>query len=611
MKSRRPPVWLYLSIALTAALSLVSMYQRFHVEERNRAVGLSAEFEVVQSLAAAQGLTIQEGLQRLKAKGLNSLVLSEETVSELLTEGQLQVTGGKFVTGTADNIRRLVRGVKMRFPAQMGGMNFAGAGSDMAAVQFPDPTLLRTVSLGLDPSQAYAAKGAGMMIVARCSNPVGATSDTVRQTVVWAKELGAEVILPEGDQVLGRRDSLDAFTEALRSNGIYYASPEFAKIGGDENVVEKAPELVIRLHSAQSQELDKMRVEEAVDRYSRAARERNQRLLLLRPVSSAADKPLDDFGDFVREVKSATEHQGGTIGKPHPFEEPGVPNFLFALIVLSIVPAALWTAGAFVRSKNWLIGLGVLLFGLGGACYLKPAAHSLAALVAALTFPMLAYLIMDGREIKSWLWEYALVSAISLVGGFAVAGLLNGLPYYIHAQQFLGVKFAHFAPIIAIGAYFFLRFGLQGGLTSPLDWAKALIALIVLVGLGFMLARTGNDNPAAVSGAELKIRDLLDVILFVRPRTKEFLIGHPFLILGIGLLIEYRAGNPRFQKWPGWITLFLMLGAIGSTSLVNTMCHIHTPLVIGLARIGVGLIAGGILGTVLLGVVKRFRPAEG
>jgi hypothetical protein len=611
MISRKPPLWLYACILLTAGLSLFSIYFRYHAEQRNRAVGLCAEIDVIQALAASQGLTLQQGLRSLHLRGLNAVVIPEEYVAELFSKGDLQVVNGKYVTGTSDAMQRVLRGVRIRYPAFVNNESFVGATKSATAVQFPDVSMIRGVAVGLNPDQSAAAKAEGLLIIARCSNPPSASSDTVRETVKWARDLGGQVFLAQGEQVLGRRDALDVFIDTIKAMGMWYASPEFAKIGGDENVVEKEPGLVIRLHSAQGQELDKMTLPEGVDRYARAARERNQRLLLLRPVSNAAEKPLDDFGDFFQQVKEETERQGGVIGTPHPFEEPAIPAALFVAIAVSVIPVAIWTAAAFIPTRWWLLVLGLFLLALAAACF-KPVGRPFMAFISAMVFPTAAFLILDGRNLRWWLWEYVVVSAISLTGGLSVAGLLNSLSYYIHAQQFLGVKVAHFAPILAIGAYFFYRFGLvKTSLRSPINWGKALLALVVLGALGFMIARTGNDNPAGVSGAELKLRALLDVILFVRPRTKEFLIGHPFLILGIGMLISLRRDEPKYQNVKGWITLFVMLGAIGQTSIVNTMCHIHTPLSLSLARIGVGMVAGGILGAVLWGVAKRLRPREG
>jgi hypothetical protein len=316
-----------------------------------------------------------------------------------------------------------------------------------------------------------------------------------------------------------------------------------------------------------------------------------------------------------KRITTETVKEGGIIGTPHPFSEPEAPSWIFPLIGLSLVPIVFWTAASFFNKKWVPVVAGVIALAVGILC-VKPMGRSLDALMAAITLPTAAFLILDRRNIKWIAWEYIVITLISLTGGLAIAGLLNSLPYYIHAKQFMGVKFAHFFPIVLIGAYFFHQFGLvRKSLKSPLEWGKALLALVVLGALAFMIARTGNDNPAAVSDTEIKIRNLLDAILFVRPRTKEFLIGHPFLIIGIGMLISLRKGEPNFQNWKGWITLFLMLGAIGETSIVNTMCHIHTPLTISLARIGVGFIAGGILGgaawVVLKRVSGRFRTAEG
>ena len=46
----------------------------------------------------------------------------------------------------------------------------------------------------------------------------------------------------------------------------------------------------------------------------------------------------------------------------------------------------------------------------------------------------------------------------------------------------------------------------------------------------------------------------------------------------------------------GWIALLLLLGAVGQTSVVNTLCHLHIPVVLSLARIGIGLLLGAIFG---------------
>ena len=98
--------------------------------------------------------------------------------------------------------------------------------------------------------------------------------------------------------------------------------------------------------------------------------------------------------------------------------------------------------------------------------------------------------------------------------------------------------------------------------------------------------RTGNDSVAAVSGLELKFRQLLTNIMGVRPRTKEFLIGYPMML--ILLYFGYSV-----KMYP-----VLLMGLIGQISLINTYAHIHTPLAVSLLRSVNGLWLGTLLGVI-------------
>ncbi|MCH8980371.1 MAG: hypothetical protein IH945_14195, partial [Armatimonadetes bacterium] len=104
-------------------------------------------------------------------------------------------------------------------------------------------------------------------------------------------------------------------------------------------------------------------------------------------------------------------------------------------------------------------------------------------------------------------------------------------------------------------------------------------------------------------GLELQVRSVLDQLLFVRPRTKEVLVGHPALILGLCLL----AHRPHLK---GWAALLLLAGAVGQTSVVNTLCHLHTPISLSLTRILVGFVGGGIIGLLAWLVAKRWVPTQ-
>lgn len=608
------PRWVWACAWVAALASAVSVGFRYRAEQRNRAVTLVAEAETIQELGASLDLPLDQALASLKQRGLGGVVLSEQFVSDLLLVGAVSITSEErpgspsLVTllGPASTLDRVERGVVVRFGQ---GAAFR-EGPEWLVVHRVAPMTVRNLAVGLNPQVARSVREAGLEVVARASNPAGASAEAVRETVRWMNDLGARYFLPQGEQVLGRRDNLDALESALAEFDIRYCTPEFVKIGGDANLVAAAPENVVRLHSAQVAELDKLPMSEAVDRYVRAARERNMRMLLLRPITYSSEQPVRSFGDFVASVGENLRSQGGDLGKARPFEEPGVPRPLFLLIGAAIAPVAMWVGTLFVADRR-LRWAGYLVLGaLAAGCWVD-AGRSWMALAGAVAFPLLAYAALLSRESKNWVVEYAAMTATSLVGGLGVAGLLNGLPFLVRAEQFSGVKAAHFLPILLIGWLLFRRLtDPREALGGTVRWGQALLTLGALAALALMATRTGNDNPAAVSGLEVKFRSVLDALLFVRPRTKEFLVGHPLLILGLAMWIRQRTAGAQGGA-AGWASVALVAGAIGQTSVVNTLCHLHTPIALSLARIGVGFVAGGILGAILWALVARLLPRPG
>lgn len=580
------PIWVTISILATALVALYSLSFRYRAESLNKRVGIAVDWDTVTAFAASAGKTPEAALSDLRQDGITALVIGEVTVGEVLLNKATESE-----TPQAVQLPGFERAFGLRF--------------GQSKVHEIAPGVLRSMSLGLETQAVAAGKQLDLDIVARLGNPLGGTEGYVRGMTDWIKEDGASYFLPQGDQVLGRRDATAALLESLAKNGIRYCTPEFAKIGGDASIVEKAPANVIRLHSAQSQELDKLSPSGAVERYAKAVSERNQRFLLVRPLATAGADPLASFGDLVKDIQKEIEREGYSLGSPHPFGETGVPSWLFLAIATAMAPALFWLGTGFLSSDRGRILCGLAVLVLVAVC-IKPVGRQLTALMAATLFPFLAFVLLNAwsKRKAHWLPLFIGVSAVSLVGGLAAAGLLNGLPFFVKAEVFMGVKVAHFLPMGLIGAYFlWILTDAKTSLAGPILWSQAVLAMVLLAAFGFMASRTGNDGPAGVSGVEIAFRSVLEQFLVVRPRTKEFLIGHPFMIVAIGMLIRHRMSG---MNKGGWIALLLMVGAIGQTSMVNTMCHLHTPLTVSLTRIGVGLVLGGIIGAISWAVISRW-----
>jgi hypothetical protein len=597
--------------ALTTVLACISIAMRVKVENSNNQYAIAADSDSIESLAASEGLTIEEAIPRLKQQGLNAIVLQEQTVGELISEGRVELIGMTLQPSAnisdrgqvkslafADDatVDRVVQGLTIRF----GDLVKSSRPRDRKLALPPvDTASLRGTAIGLDPRIADIAKKNGLMIIARCSNPSGITSKAVGQTLTWANRLGATIFLAQGEQVLGRRDAIETTANTLTSLKMLYASPEFAKLGGDVDMLERIPGSVIRLHSAQAAELDKLSVGAAVERYRKAGKERNMRVLLVRPLSNASDAPLTSLGEFIGSIQSALAKEGLSVGTPVPYKAPGVPSFLRILIGLAGGACLFWTGIQVLRGQYKVHASLVLalLTILGSATNGKGL--QIAALSLSMVFPVAAYLWLMRTKPNVWVGFFG-ISLLSMVGGLCVAGLLNGIDYYIRAETFGGVKASVFLPIFVIGIACFAHLNnFRGALKEPITWGAAATGVLILGGLGLMVMRTGNDNPNAVSGGELAFRGLLEQLLPVRPRTKSFLVGFPALFIALSLLARVRYQPVRLGKLSGWTALLVMVGGIGLTDVVNTFCHLHTPVMTSLFRNIEGIVLGLVIGVVI------------
>ena len=285
--------------------------------------------------------------------------------------------------------------------------------------------------------------------------------------------------------------------------------------------------------------------------------------------------------------------------------------------------AALLLAALIPLSRRTQAGLAVVL-ALGCAVVaVVPVgiALSLVALVAAIVFPTLGFVLHPlpagafvkeqepGRKagLGGAVAQFLVISLITLAGALLVAGLLSELPYMIKIRSFEGIKAATVIPLLLVGWVYLTGMSdaypswqaereavaerLRRFFDEPLRVWHTLAFVVAIVALALVVARSGNDSGVGVSDLELKFRALLDRTLGVRPRTKEFLIGHPALLLGLLL-----AALPRWRRWALPVVL---VGAIGQVGMLNSFCHLHSPLGLTVLRTFHGLWAGLLIGLIL------------
>lgn len=627
--NRRLLVFGLLLIGLFGALYVAA--QRHSVESRNRAVEIVLDYDEIQQIAAATGMNPSEVMKRFKDAGATSVAITEETFGDAVKNGNVIIGDGNY--GIRDEAARIAANLRMDLPRTRITLSppprdiLRRVPSTLRIWGKVPAKYLEDLPLGLSGDAILETQQAGLQPVARLMNYPGATPEAIDEKLTEIKARGIRTIIFAGDQVLGYSDAINGAVLSLKKTGLFVGRVEFSKQKGDQKLAEKTAANTIIVHSISSEEMPRLRKAEVVDRFEKAVRERGVRMCYVRMFSMASSDILRDNAQYVNSIAKGIRKAGYTTEPAHPIGEVNAPRVMRAVAGLGVAAGSLLlllslfelSAGSMLI---WTIGLVVVCAGLAGA---GEAGRKIVALLSAIVFPTLAGINVArstpesptgvrspiGRTIGKFVCAVATVA----VGGMLIVGLLSERDYMLRVNVFWGVKAAHLFPVLLLGLVYAggivwksgtwteqkqrLANGIKSLLANPILLWQAAAGMAVLAVVGIMLARSGNDSGVGVSSFEIRFRSYLDYVLYVRPRTKEFLIGYPALIIGIGMAL---------RGMRQWAAPLIVVGAIGLVSALNTFCHIHTPIQLSLLRVINGALVGGVIGLVILYVAQKWAP---
>ena len=208
---------------------------------------------------------------------------------------------------------------------------------------------------------------------------------------------------------------------------------------------------------------------------------------------------------------------------------------------------------------------------------------------------------------------YLVIAALfAAIGGMYIASLLGNTKFFMEFAIFRGVKLTFVLPVILVMIAYLQRFPLwKGRMINSKEEAKKFVVefltmdvkfyvFFVVAALGAVawvfVGRSGHTAGVPVPTSELMLRRFLENTMYARPREKEFIIGHPALMLATFAFL---------RKWPSVIHFLLTLaGVIGIASMVETFCHLRTPVFMSIMRGYDGLLIGALLGLLLIIAVR-------
>lgn len=637
--TRRVLAWLVV-LGLVASAGVLAA--RHSLESRYRAVEIVLDGDDWVALIRREGRPVSSVMADLRRRGAVSVALSDNTIKRLAEEGAVSYAGGGPLasSGRLAALREPFAGLLERGALRADAVYISGSPEATAFVSgrmtaLLGPERVRTqngaievlgtvpdleeLGLGFQPANAAPFQAAGLEVVLRPRNYRGLTPESLGVLVEsYAATTASPILIFALTEVQGHEGLLAEAAAAYQRVGVRYGRIEVftarRKQKGEDRLTSLMRPSVIRVFSVTPEELLVLRPDEVVDKFVRAASERNIRLLYLRPLlaTPAGAPALETNLGVVEAITRELRGLGFAPGRGRPLPPLEVPAPLIWVVALGAGALGLLVVDDLARALGigvprgvyvLLLSATVLLSILAGLTRFDALWRQVLALATAVLGAAGATVWAMPRSRKSgagafsegWLTLFR-AAAVATATGLLVAALLSRWEFMLAFSTFLGVKVAHVAPLALVALM--LAFGgrrggdwrttvreMDGWMAQPLRLGAAMAVLVAALAGVMLLARTGNIS-LPLAGVEQQLRTVLEDLLVARPRTKEFLIGYPALVI---------AGVAASLGWRRFAPAFALAGTIGTAGAINSFSHLHTPLLYTVWRTGNALLLGALL----------------
>lgn len=427
----------------------------------------------------------------------------------------------------------------------------------------------------------------------------------LKQIKYMSKAYGIYQVQLRGQSLLGYPNNTKDYFAELQNDKITVFLTEFQNSIGLTTYSKLNKGNITRAHEVNVNELN-LNKNELAARISRAIKERNIRFIAINDFinyknSGSVESSINDLMYSIKEAKEQIGNKYNIgIAKPIPI----IQQYNVAIIFVCIAFAAL-VAITFLSLFEKNLKLSIALFSiviLGSIFAVKSDIDILIKLYTfstAIIGAFAAIVIPYNSNLKSFLVKYIMSASIAISTGVIIASIMYGTDYMLKLKSFSGVKFLYVLPPVLTTIWVILNLNIEKikdikSLKSikhkvinkfkNLKLYHFVIGICILTVLYIYISRSGNGGNA--SEFELKIRAFMEKVLYVRPRTKEFLIGYPALFMSYYLYNK----NIKTSQY------ILILGSIATMSTVNTFTHLHTPFLYSLLRTIYGVVFGAVIG---------------
>ena len=436
--------------------------------------------------------------------------------------------------------------------------------------------------------------------------------------VLYVKDkFGVSQVQLRGDNVFGYPNNIRKYFVKMQDKGLCILLTEFQTKIGLSEYLNLNNGSITRAHEISVDEL-KLSKQDLGARISRAIKERNMRFISLRNFidykdDESIEESIDKLYQSINIAKSQIEWEfkpGYT--KPVPIMKKDIISEVLIGISFSALIGALILSldGRYTKLSvsAFIITLVLSLITiLSDINFLIKMYTFVVAIVGASSAIIIPYNIKN----KSYIIKYVLSFLLAILTGIIISSIMYGTDYILKLKSFSGVKLLYILPLMIIAIWAVItsdNFSWKNikslneikyrlvQIIKNMKLHHYIIIFIAMFGAYMYISRSGNSGSAGE--LELQIRALMERILYVRPRTKEFILGYPALF--IAYYLYYKTKN-KYSKY------ILILGAMGTMSTVNTFTHLHTPFLYSLLRSIYGVLFGSIVGIIYILIFKMIK----
>jgi len=618
--------WLWGIVVLLLVVSSTGIMMRWNAEQSNDAYEIVIPYDEIQTAEKNSDLTMDEILSSLKDAGLNTVSLEPLTLKEMDKQNLITVykeselAAQLLFTPYKDAVDISNSGYYIRVPENESYQKLIMESVTPEEVQIGEEAFyflpasnhnfdLKT-PIGYDQPAIDMINKHGLAHIFKVENADNeVANEKLVNQLVALKEASAGRLLGQGDEAIGfGQENGNQLVEKLNDAGYYFYTIESNPLKGESKIAQMTDYNMIRLHSINVNRETKLKLNASIDRTTRAVKERNIRSIFYHiKTTGNAKENVEETIDYLNGVHD-TMPDHFKAGEPKLFDKVAVPAWVTASVLVAgilftfIISELVKWMPLRIAAAGFMAVLAIAYFILKSTLFLQ--AFALIIAVLAPTYAVIKS-AQGSTKLSNIIVQYLKAVAISVIGIIIVIGLLNGNAFITGFAVFKGVKLVYLIPIMGVLLFTVIEMNrladqnIKNSLSNTVTLLNKelkywhVLLLIVLAGVGlFYISRTGNSG--SVSDMELAFRQWLENTLYVRPRTKEFLIGFPFFILAL-----YVMGINR-----KWGSILLVPGVIGFLSIMNTFTHLHIPVAVSVLRTLYSVSLGLVVGLVFILIFK-------